>query len=185
MTTQQPLEELLQKYYDGSTSPQEEVSLYLALLEEPKDSPYRQDLEVVEHMMMAAAQLSLAGQPKQKAEILTPKKAQKRWRIAPKHIWAAAASLTLLIAIGTAVWQPSPKVGGSWRNAQPIGQEEVDKEMLRAFGLLDDCLSAGSEHYSKAHTTIQEASNLLEASYQQLEPMAYSTPFATPFDIAY
>ena len=56
MTTPRQLEELLRKYYDGSTSPEEEVSLYISLLEEPEDSPYRPDLIAMEHMMMAAAQ---------------------------------------------------------------------------------------------------------------------------------
>ncbi|MFC2270295.1 MAG: hypothetical protein ACFNJO_04930, partial [Porphyromonas endodontalis] len=62
MTTPRHLEELLRKYYDGSTSPEEEVSLYISLLEEPEDSPHRPDLIAMEHMMMAAAQLSLQGQ---------------------------------------------------------------------------------------------------------------------------
>ena len=65
MTTPRHLEELLRKYYDGSTSPEEEVSLYISLLEEPEDSPYRPDLIAMEHMMMAAAQLSLAEQKEQ------------------------------------------------------------------------------------------------------------------------
>ena len=65
MTTPRHLEELLRKYYDGSTSPEEEVSLYISLLEEPEDSPYRPDLIAMEHMMMAAAQLSLQGQKEQ------------------------------------------------------------------------------------------------------------------------
>ena len=180
MPTPRHLEKLLRKYYDGSTSPEEEVSLYISLLEEPEDSPYRPDLIAMEHMMMAAAQLSLAEQKEQATQEV---KVQKRWRIIPKHIWAAAATLALLIAIGTSIWQPEPN--GSWRNTRPIDQEEVDREMARAFGLLDDCLSAGNEHYTKAHSTLEEVSNFLDASYQQLEPMSSSTPFATPFDIAY
>lgn len=182
MTTPRHLEELLRKYYDGSTSPEEEVSLYISLLEEPEDSPYRPDLITMEHMMMAAAQLSLQGQKEQATQEV---KVQKRWRIIPKHIWTAAAALALLIAIGTSIWQPSTEPNGSWRNTRPIDQEEVDREMARAFGLLDDCLSAGNEHYTKAHSTLEEVSNFLDASYQQLEPMSSSTPFATPFDIAY
>ncbi len=182
MTTTSQLEELLRKYYEGATSPEEEVSLYLSLLEEPQDSPYRPDLLAIEQIMMAAAQLSLQKQEKPATQEV---KVQKRWRIIPKPILTVAAALALLIAIGTSIWQPASEPNGSWRNTRPIDQEEVDREMARAFGLLNDCLSAGNAHYTKAHSTLEEVSSLLDASYQQIQPMSSTTPFASPFDISY
>lgn len=190
MSTSRYIDDLLSKYYSGASSPEEEISLYIALLEEPEDSPYKQDLKVLEGLMMVGEILSTEDALQESAlpQHAIAKRGVKRWFVS-KYIWSVAASLALLLVIGTSIslWNDQPEEAqGSWRNAQPIDQEEVNKEALRAFGLLDECLSAGSVHYVKAQSTIEEASDLLEVSYRKLAPMALDNdPFATPFDIAY
>ena len=51
------LQELLDRYWEGETTPEEELRLHLLLLGQPKESRYRQELAVIEGMMAEAEQL--------------------------------------------------------------------------------------------------------------------------------
>lgn len=165
--SKEQLTALLDKFYDGSTSPEEELVLYLKLLDEPEGSPYQTDLKVLEGLMNGAALVSHETAPSTRRVLHFFPKVRR---------WAVAAAVPLLIGVGT--YNFLHRRGGetSFLNQRALHQEEVDRHAAMAFSLLDDCLEAGSTNCTKAQDVLNEASGYIEASYQQLDPvMDYNT----------
>ena len=65
------IDQLLERYYDGTTTPDEEFVLYLALLQEEPGSPYYAD-----RMLLEATLQRAATQTQSTAPAPTP-----RWRV--------------------------------------------------------------------------------------------------------
>ena len=120
---QRSLDELLARYWEGETTPKEELLLHLALLDQPEDSPYRKDLEVIEEMMAVAEQV---------------KRQPILFRL--RRPIAIAASVTALLVGGGYAVTALHKAGQSTLNGEPLYQAEVDAQAERAYRMLYDCL---------------------------------------------
>lgn len=170
MMTKEKLPHLLDKFYAGASTPDEELLLYLTLLDEPADSIYQADLRVVETLFAEAHQLH------SKAIALPPlKKAGNRAYMFKKY--AVAAALPLLLTLGAMGIYRSISEERSFRNDTYIAQEEVDRHAQRAFSLLNDCLESGYSSCAKAQSALNDASYFIETSYQQLDPVMERTPY--------
>lgn len=163
MNTKEQLPRLLEKFYSGETSPEEELMLYLHLLDEPSNSIYQADLKVVEMLFIGAQQIQ--------RETLLVKRKNKWYSSSTIKKYAIAAALPLALTLGLIGLLRNPSEELSFRNNTYIAQEEVDIHAERAFSLLNDCLESGYTNYTKAQSAINDASEAIEASYQQLEPL--------------
>lgn len=148
---QRSLDELLTRYWEGETTPKEELLLHLALLDQPKDSPYRKDLEVIEEMMAVAEQV------KRKPILL-------RLR---RPIAIAASVTALLVGSGYAV-TALHKAGQSTLNGEPLYQAEVDAQAERAYRMLYDCLQESQSQCSSVYAQLDETDDLINESLNKL-----------------
>lgn len=147
------LKQLLEKYYDGETSPEEELVLHLALLDEPDNSTSRRHLSVLEGMMAVA-----------------PKARPRHFKLhLGKSFYSVAASFTALLLVAGSFFLFFEKHEPSLLNGEPIAQEEVNRQAEEAFGLLSSCLDASVSQREMFETKIGETDHLLEATWQQLE----------------
>lgn len=173
MITQDHLEMLLTKYYQGESTPQDEIELYLALLEQPPHSPYQVDRIAMERMMWGANRL---------------KQAQRHWVLlfVSKKWWrVASVAIFVSVTLSIVLWQKNDiePIEYSYRNQTPIQQTEVDAEAFRVFELLNNCFSQGNQYSERTYLTFQEASDHLTHSYQQLLPFDEVYPEKDPFSL--
>lgn len=148
------IDQLLERYYDGSTTPDEEFVLYLALLQEEPGSPYYAD-----RMLLEATLQRAATQTQSTAPAPTP-----RWKVWVRK-YAVAAAVLLIGGVGVSVFQwgrNSRQAELSLRNGQPIPQEQVNEYALAAFTKLGDCMQLCSEQNDE----IDELFGRLQDSYQ-------------------
>ena len=145
---------LLERYYDGLSTPDEEFVLYLALLQEEPGSPYYAD-----RMLLEATLQRAASQAKSATPAPTP-----RWKIWVRK-YAAAATVLLIGGVGVSVFQwgrNSRQAELSLRNGQPIPQEQVNEYTLAALTKLGDCVELCSEQNEQ----IDQLFGRLQDSYQ-------------------
>ncbi len=147
---QRSLDELLARYWEGETTPKEELLLHLALLDQPKDSPYRKDLEVIEEMMAVAEQV------KRKPILLR------------RPIIAIAASVTALLVGGGYAVTALHKAGQSTLNGEPLYQAEVDAQAERAYRMLYDCLQESQSQCNSVYAQLDETDDLINESLNKL-----------------
>lgn len=147
---QRSLDELLTRYWEGETTPKEELLLHLALLDQPKDSPYRKDLEVIEEMMAVAEQV------KRKPILLR------------RPIIAIAASVTALLVGGGYAVTALHKAGQSTLNGEPLYQAEVDAQAERAYRMLYDCLQESQSQCNSVYAQLDETDDLINESLNKL-----------------
>lgn len=161
--SQEDLEKLLERYYEGDTSPQEEILLHLALLDEPLDSPFKKDLFVLEHMMKGAQQIS----NKKKTEIFL---FQKRFYI---PLLSVAASVLLLLFF----FIPSTKQKKSYINGVPLAQEEVEKHANEAFDMLFSSIEEGASQCNFLEAKLERTNNILDHSFENMQDPIEDSPF--------
>ena len=148
------IDQLLERYYDGSTTPDEEFVLYLALLQEEPGSPYYAD-----RMLLEATLQRAATQTQSTASAPTP-----RWKVWVRK-YAAVAAVLLIGGVGVSVFQwgrNSRQAELSLRNGQPIPQEQVNEYTLAALTKLGDCVELCSEQNEQ----IDQLFGRLQDSYQ-------------------
>lgn len=148
------IEQLLERYYDGLSTPDEEFVLYLALLQEEPGSPYYAD-----RMLLEATLQRAASQTKSATPAPTP-----RWKIWARK-YAVAAAVLIVGGVGVSVFQwgrNSRQAELSLRNGQPIPQEQVNEYTLAAFTKLGDCMQLCSEQNEE----IGQLFGRLQDSYQ-------------------
>lgn len=148
------IEQLLERYYDGLSTPDEEFVLYLALLQEEPGSPYYAD-----RMLLEATLQRAASQTKSATPAPTP-----RWEIWVRK-YAVAAAVLIVGGVGVSVFQwgrNSRQAELSLRNGQPIPQEQVNEYTLDAFTKLGDCMQLCSEQNEE----IGQLFGRLQDSYQ-------------------
>ena len=148
---QRSLDELLARYWEGETTPKEELLLHLALLDQPKDSPYLKDLEVIEEMMAVAEQV------KRKSILLRLRRPI-----------AIAASVTALLVGGGYAVTALHKAGQSTLNGEPLYQAEVDAQAERAYRMLYDCLQESQSQCSSVYAQLDETDDLINESLNKL-----------------
>ncbi len=158
---QQDIHQLLEKFYEGSSSPQEEIDLYLKLLEQPLDSPFQKDLELIESIGFASEKLHKEKEENKLVFSLIIR--QKRWAI--------AALLPLLLVIGAFFFFNTSTTENSFQNRRALGQEEVDLQAERAFNILNECFDKSGEKYYQASSTLQEANGFITTSFEQMDPL--------------
>lgn len=142
--------------------------LYLCLLDEPSESIYQADLKAIEMLFAGAKQLH--------AENL-PAKRKKTWgSLSKAQRYALAAAFPLLLTLGIVRLMRTSEEP-SFRDNTYIAQEEVDIHAERVFSLLNDCFECGNDNYVKAQSAINQVSEAIEASYQQLEPFMERNPY--------
>ena len=148
------IDQLLERYYDGLSTPDEEFVLYLALMQEDSGSPYYAD-----RMLLEATLQRAASQTKSATPALTP-----RWKIWVRK-YAAVAAVLLIGGVGVSVFQwgrNSRQAELSLRNGQPIPQEQVNEYTLAALTKLGDCVELCSEQNEQ----IDQLFGRLQDSYQ-------------------
>lgn len=148
---QRSLDELLTRYWEGETTPKEELLLHLALLDQPKDSPYRKDLEVIEEMMAVAEQVK-----------------RKPILLRLRRPIAIAASVTALLVGGGYAVTALHKAGQSTLNGEPLYQAEVDAQAERAYRMLYDCLQESQSQCSSVYAQLDETDDLINESLNKL-----------------
>ena len=148
---QRSLDELLAHYWEGETTPMEELLLHLALLDQPEDSPYRKDLEVIEEMMAVAEQVK-----------------RKPILLRLRRPIAIAASVTALLVGGGYAVTALHKAGQSTLNGEPLYQAEVDAQAERAYRMLYDCLQESQSQCSSVYAQLDETDDLINESLNKL-----------------
>lgn len=148
---QRSLDELLARYWEGETTPKEELLLLLALLDQPEDSPYRKDLEVIEEMMAVAEQVK-----------------RKPILLRLRRPIAIAASVTALLVGGGYAVTALHKAGQSTLNGEPLYQAEVDAQAERAYRMLYDCLQESQSQCSSVYAQLDETDDLINESLNKL-----------------
>lgn len=148
---QRSLDELLARYWEGETTPKEELLLHLALLDQPKDSPYRKDLEVIEEMMAVAEQVK-----------------RKPILLRLRRPIAIAASVTALLVGGGYAVSALHKAGQSTLNGEPLYQAEVDAQAERAYRMLYDCLQESQSQCNSVYAQLDETDDLINESLNKL-----------------
>ena len=158
------IDQLLERYYDGLSTPDEEFVLYLALLQEEPGSPYYAD-----RMLLEATLQRAASQTKSATPAATP-----RWKVWVRK-YAAAAAVLIVGGVGVSVFQwgrNSRQAELSLLNGQPIPQEQVNEYTLAAFTKLGDCMQLCSEQNEE----IDQIFDRLQDSYQSsLEKIPFVT----------
>lgn len=153
------IEQLLERYYDGISTPDEEFVLYLALLKEGPGSPYYADRLLLEATLQRAA-----SETKGAEEPLLPHRTIPRWRMWVRK-YAAVAAVLLVGGVGVTFFQwgrSSRQAELSLRNGQPIPQEQVNEYTLAALTKLGDCVELCSEQNEE----IDQLFGRLQDSYQ-------------------
>lgn len=148
------IDQLLERYYDGISTPDEEFVLYLALLQEEPGSPYYAD-----RMLLEATLQRAASQKKRAMPAPTP-----RWKVWVRK-YAVAAAVLIVGGVGVSVFQwgrNSRQAELSLRNGQPIPQEQVNEYTLAALTKLGDCVELCSEQNEE----IDALFGRLQDSYQ-------------------
>lgn len=148
---QRSLDELLTRYWEGETTPKEELLLHLALLDQPEDSPYRKDLEVIEEMMAVAEQVK-----------------RKPILLRLRRPIAIAASVTALLVGGGYAVTALHKAGQSTLNGEPLYQAEVDAQAESAYRMLYDCLQESQSQCSSVYAQLDETDDLINESLNKL-----------------
>lgn len=158
------IDQLLERYYDGLSTPDEEFVLYLALLQEEPGSPYYAD-----RMLLEATLQRAASQTKSATPAATP-----CWKVWVRK-YAAAAAVLIVGGVGVSVLQwgrNSRQAELSLRNGQPIPQEQVNEYTLTALTKLGDCMQLCSEQNEE----IDQLFGRLQDSYQNsLEKIPFVT----------
>lgn len=148
------IEQLLERYYDGLSTPDEEFVLYLALLQEEPSSPYYADRMLLEATLQRAASQTKSAKPAP-----TP-----RWKVWVRK-YAAAAAVLIVGGVGVSFFQwgrNSRQAELSLRNGQPIPQDQVNEYTLAALSKLGDCMELCSEQNEE----IDQIFGRLQDSYQ-------------------
>ena len=148
---QRSLDELLARYWEGETTPKEELLLHLTLLDQPEDSPYRKDLEVIEEMMAVAEQVK-----------------RKPILLRLRRPIAIAASVTALLVGGGDAVTALHKAGQSTLNGEPLYQAEVDAQAERAYRMLYDCLQESQSQCNSVYAQLDETDDLINESLNKL-----------------
>lgn len=152
----QQLEKLLNRYYEGDTTPEEEILLYLALLDEPQDSPLKKDLFVIESMMHVASSMQKSTNK--------PKKIFSK-----KRLYLAIASVAAALTIGIVGNLPTTRDTNSYMNGEPLAQEDVTLHAEKAFGMLANCLKESAHQSDIVETKLKKTGQILDQSIEKLE----------------
>ncbi len=141
------IDQLLERYYDGTTSPDEEFVLYLELLKESPQTPHYADRMLLEATLQRASSQTIINEGS-----LLNLQAPSRWQLWIRKYGVAAAVL-ITGGVGLSLlsqWgQDSRQAELSLRNGQPIPQEQVDEYTLAAFSHLSDCVQRCSEQHEE------------------------------------
>ena len=154
------IEQLLERYYDGLSTPDEEFVLYLALLQEEPGSPYYADRMLLEATLQRAATQTKSSETEPSLSYQTT----PRWKVWVRK-YAAVAAVLIVGGVGVSVFQwgrNSRQAELSLRNGQPITQEEVNEYTLAALTKLGDCVQLCSEQNEE----IDQLFGRLQDSYQ-------------------
>jgi hypothetical protein len=149
------LQELLDRYWEGETTPEEELRLHLLLLGQPKESRYRQELAVIEGMMAEAEQLK-------------PKTLKFHLR---QYLIVAASAIILLGGSGY-LTHSLRKMNQSTINGVPLYQADVNDQAERAYRMLHDCFQESITQREALYQHLNETDNLINASLDQLQVFA-------------
>lgn len=130
---------LLNKYYDGNTTPDEELLLHLALLDEPENSPFRADLMVIECSMQAA---EIAKKPKFKIHF-------------KKILWRTVASVAACFILLGGGYTYLRIADPSLKNGKPMSHEEVALQAQQAFEMLSNSFSMSQKQCRQVQQELQ------------------------------
>lgn len=145
------IDRLLESFYAGTTSPQEELELYCLLEGLPDAAPYHSDLQLL---------WALIGLPERETameddsdKVLLEKMAS--WEDRVRHPsrrlslrlvrYGAVACVALALAIGVAVELNTVGRLSSNRNGIALDRDEAVRETAYAMELLEYCLDRGAD----------------------------------------
>ncbi len=148
------MDSLLQRFYNGETTRQEEMQLYLMLLDEPADSAYAPNRELLCTLMEQPATVVEANPDdvafmdmlKHSAhthiQSLQSRKGIHRAHWLHRHVsgWMVAATLTLLVSVGIGIHRHgvfSDKMEISMNNGREIMPEEAATLVSDIFAMMD------------------------------------------------
>lgn len=149
------LKEQINRYYAGETSPEEEILLHLALLDEPQDSPLKKHLFVIESMM------AVAGAAQQSPS--------SRARTLRRTLYLSVASVAAALAVLLWVRNPFATPTHSYLNGVPLSQEEVTQHAEDAFGILASSLEESAYHSEVLEAKLEKTNHVIDRSMEKLE----------------
>lgn len=145
------MDNLLQRFYNGETTRQEEMQLYLMLLDEPAESRYAQDRELLCALMEQPAS-AVEANPDDAAFMdllnhsahahIQSRKGICRAHWLHRHAsgWVIAATLALLVSVGIGIHRhsiASDKMEISMNNGREMMPEEAASLVSDIFAMMD------------------------------------------------
>lgn len=147
----------LEQYYNGETSPEEELLLHLALLDLPEDNPQKQHLRVIEGTMTAASRISST----KRSKVLSFK---SRSSIGIASVAAACILAIVLI-------RPASDNDMSNENGTPLAQKDVDRYANEAFERLYLSIEEASNQRAFVEAQLIETDKVLDQTWKRLDEL--------------
>ena len=175
MKSKTDIENLLHRFYQGESTPTEEMALYLALLSEPAESPYAADRALVQASLGLAGRASDA-QPQQVTEPAKWRILQNGRRSLLKYL--AAAVVVLGIGIFTLTRRSTPEqpsatlftAQGSYINNVPLEDEQAMRIAQRTMHRVAQCYQARERSQEEVTRTINRVQESLQEGFYSRMP---------------
>lgn len=159
--TNPSIDQLLDAYYRGETTPEEEMDLLILLVENKQDPRYAADCK----LLLGA----LAGVLPTSDSTPAAPQARPRWRFLSRRAGYSVAAAACLLFFGVGIYRlslPSSEFGPitgpeiSYCNGENLSQEEVDRYAQKALYQLVQFVDSHSECEDK----VSEAFSILQRS---------------------
>ncbi|SUB78031.1 hypothetical protein [Porphyromonas macacae] len=173
-TNKKEIDELLDMFYEGSTSREQEMKLYLLLLNESDDGVYEADKKLIVSLMEGNFdETSIVGNMEEHVEFITRLKRKEAGlgKISSQRNYIgffnrknfrymAAASLFILIAIGFSKFGLSDENifmhDVSMIDGREISQAEADKLTDDVFNIIDIKMKRSRESLEEIDKTVEK-----------------------------
>lgn len=179
MNNQKEIERLLSQFYEGITTPEEEIDLYRLLIDQPEGTNYTSEQLAFIAMMETSNEVnsdSWSEEDKQFANWLDGKLTKKEAIEVPffRHFqrWRGyAAAIVVILAVGalTLLFQDQAPEPLALRNGQVISQEEASQEVQKSLQLLANCFEYTGQATQKTSETFSELHRVLEKSTKKVK----------------
>ncbi|WP_282917768.1 hypothetical protein [Porphyromonas macacae] len=173
-TNKKEIDELLDMFYEGSTSREQEMKLYLLLLNESDDGVHEADKKLIVSLMEGNFdETSIVGNMEEQVEFITRLKRKEagfgkissqrnyiRFFNRKNFRYVAAASLFILIAIGFSKFGLSDENISmhdvSMIDGREISQAEADKLTDDVFNIIDIKMKRGRNSLEEIDKTVEK-----------------------------
>lgn len=178
------IDKLLEAYYNGTTTAEDEVRLYILLMGQSHNSPYYADRKLLEagfaQWQTAEAQPESTAVRPQETDEHSQGTLQKIWSVVYPLRYAVAAVFVGVVAlVALQIQAPKHQIDASttaqWEshyeysfvNGTPMGQEQAERYALEAIQALSTCYQAQRNSQETLQETLDEVQTLLDRNLFQ------------------